>query len=116
MRSRILRGLQLVAPLVAVVLVLLACGGTSSVAVGPGTQGSGTATATHAGATATPKPAPPHALAWVQFDSNHISQIWASINGGNPAQITHLTVNSQGCIPSNWGLPVFSPDLTHIAS
>ena len=43
-------------------------------------------------------------------------QIWASINGGTPAQITHLTFSGDGCSPTSWGLPVFSPDLTHIAS
>ncbi len=119
MRLHISRRLALIAPLIVTVLVLLACGGTATVTVSGGTPGTGTpasGTATHTGPTATSVPAPPHAFAWVQFDGSHIPQIWASLNGGTPAQITHLTFSGDGCQPTSWGLPVFSPDLTHIAS
>ena len=110
MRLHIPRRLSLLAPLIVTMLVLLACGGTATVTVGAGTPGggtpgSGTATATHSGSgpTATPVPAPPHAFAWVQFDGSHVPQIWASINGGTPSQITHLTFSGDGCSPDELG-------------
>ena len=124
MRKHILlhmpRSIALAAPLLITVLLVSACASTASVTVGgtvgAGTPASGTATATHAASTATPVPAPPHALAWVQHDGAHMPQIWASINGGSAHQITHFPPPADGCNPTTWGLPVFSPDLTHIAS
>lgn len=109
------RRLALAAPLLVVMLLVSACASTATVTVG-GTPGSGTATPSHAGATATPASAPPHALAWIQHDSAHMPQIWASVNGGSAHQVTHFPAPADGCDPSTWGLPVFSPDLTHIAS
>ena len=107
--------------LAALVTLLAACSTTATVTVSGGSPTTGStpgATATHtsSGPTATPVPAPPHAFAWIQFDGSHNPQIWASINGGVPAQITHYHFSGSGCGPTSWGLPVFSPDLTHIAS
>ncbi|HET9111464.1 MAG TPA: hypothetical protein VFN78_11605 [Ktedonobacterales bacterium] len=93
-------------------------GGTS----GTSTGGSSTAaTATHSSGsapTATPQPAPPHAFAWYQRDSSNTAQIWASINGAAPRQITHIapTPPPDTCVTNEnaWSPPVFSPDLTHI--
>ncbi|HKB47361.1 MAG TPA: hypothetical protein VKC57_06670, partial [Ktedonobacterales bacterium] len=100
--------------------LLATCDSTATVTISGGGSptASSAATATHTGGgpTATPVPAPPHAFAWIQFDGSHNPQIWASINGGTPAQITHYHFSGSGCNPTSWGLPVFSPDLTHIAS
>lgn len=90
----------------------------------------GTATATGAGTTstaatntpgssaaptATPIPAPPHAFAWYQYDSHKVPQIWASLNGGTPFQITHVAPDGAACSDQiAWSPPVFSPNLTHI--
>lgn len=71
------------------------------------------------GATPTPAPAvaPPHAFAWYQYDSASVPQIWASLNGGVPAQITHVAADHSVCVDQiAWSPPVFSPDLTHIVA
>lgn len=124
----------LLVPLVLLVLLLLllaACSSTAGTTTGssgstssPGgsSGGSGTATtgSTGSGSTSTntpTAPAPPHAFSWSQLDhaSTPTPQIWASINGGTPRQITHLSPITTGCDTQGvWGLPVFSPDLTHI--
>jgi hypothetical protein len=80
-----------------------------------------TATATSGSIEGGPPPvtAPPHAFAWSQNDhaSTPTPQIWASINGGVPRQITHLSPITNGCdTQTEWGLPVFSPDLSHIVA
>ncbi len=62
-------------------------------------------------------PAPPHAFAWFQYDSHNIPQIWASINGGTPHQITHVAPDGSACDDQvAWSPPVFSPDLHHIVA
>ncbi|MGH2501784.1 MAG: hypothetical protein ACRDID_04620, partial [Ktedonobacterales bacterium] len=107
--------------LAGVALAISGCGGASG---GASTAGGAGATATHASgpaATATAAtPAPPHAFAWYQRDSHNTAQLWASINGAAPRQITHLapTPPPDTCVTDEnaWGTPVFSPDLTHIAA
>lgn len=107
---------RLLGRLLPAALFLFACGGATS-AGGPPTA----STATPAPrATATPAGPPSHAFAWTQYDTHYVPQIWASINGAAPAQITHLPPpppSDSGCgDPLVWGLPVFSPDLKHIAA
>lgn len=105
-------------------MVLAGCSSTATVTVtSTGTAGA-TATATNAGAsgggsapTAAPAVAPQHAFAWFQVDSHNVPQIWASINGGNPQQITHVAPDGAACDDQvAWSPPVFSPDLTHIVA
>src|SRR5262249_35509663 len=113
----------------ALTLLLAAC--TSTAAAGPTgshspsasspTSGSAAApTATSApsapasASTATP---PPHPFGWSQSDGSHVPQLWASLNGASPVQITHLAPITDGCNTEiAWSPPVFSPDLTHIAA
>jgi hypothetical protein len=94
------------------VLLLLACGTT-------GTIGGTSPTATTR-PTATPAGPPPHAFAWTQYDAHSIPQIWASVNGAAPVQVTHLPPpppSDIGCGTSVvWSPPVFSPDLRHIVA
>ncbi len=101
--------------------------GASSSATGGATTGGSsssapTATATHASvaptATTAPASAPAHAFAWFQYDSHNAPQIWASLNGGAPQQITHIgPPSTTGCnVEVAWSPPVFSPDLTHIVA
>jgi hypothetical protein len=46
-----------------------------------------------------------------------VPQIWASLNGGVPAQITHVPSDHAACDDQvAWSPPVFSPDLTHIVA
>lgn len=103
------------------VLALSACAG-STTTVGSTTPGAGTATATSGGGgsspTATAPPtAPPHAFAWFQLDSAKVPQIWASLNGAVPKQITHVPSDNAACLDQvAWSPPVFSPDLTHIVA
>jgi hypothetical protein len=120
-------GIWASALLVGVALAIAGCapaggastGGASS---GGGTPSVATATATAAasgpGPTATPAPAPPHVFAWYQYDSHATPQVWASVNGGSPHQITHVAPPpADGCDTEvAWSPPVFSPDLTHIAA
>lgn len=82
------------------------------------TSAAPTATASGPAPTATPHPAPPHAFAWYQYDSHHSPQIWASVNGATPRQITHIgPPPTDGCDNQlAWSPPVFSPDLTHIVA
>src|SRR5262249_3935321 len=134
--------LQLVAPhlpfcksslgLILAVLTLVSCGGAPSSA---GAQSTGTATAPLG--TSTPPPAgteeptatafpgaptptpgaPPPAtpaIAWVRVDNQHIAQIWASIGGGAPKQLTHNPGTGEPCSDGLLGSPMFSPDLQHI--
>src|SRR6185437_2207296 len=110
--------------LVGVALAIAGCapaGGASTGGVSTGVASS-TATATAAasgpGPTATPAPAPPHVFAWYQYDSHATPQVWASVNGGSPHQITHVAPPpADGCDTEvAWSPPVFSPDLTHIAA
>ncbi|HUY77969.1 MAG TPA: hypothetical protein VMV29_14445 [Ktedonobacterales bacterium] len=120
------------APMVALLALALALAGCSSTA-GTTTGGGGststgghTATATPTAnvgdgvgsGTATPSvPAPAHAFAWYQIDGSQVPQIWASLNGGASQQITHVAADHADCDDQvAWGLPVFSPDLTHIVS
>lgn len=104
-------------------LTLAACSSTATTTTGGGgtTNGHTSATATTSGSsggpTATPGPAPSHAFAWYQIDSAQVPQIWAALNGGSPQQITHVAADHAACDDQvAWGLPVFSPDLTHIVS
>lgn len=103
-------------------LALSGCASAAATTTGGPTATSGAVSAsptTAAGAaTATPASAPPHAFAWYQFDSQQAPQIWASINGAAPTQITHIAPPpANGCNTEGaWSLPVFSPDLTHIVS
>lgn len=110
--------------LFAVLLALAACAGASTT-IGSTTPGvgTGTATATSGGSnpaapTATTLPtAPPHAFAWFQLDSKKVPQIWASLNGAVPKQITHVAPDNAACLDQvAWSSPVFSPDLTHIVA
>ncbi|HEX8732453.1 MAG TPA: hypothetical protein VF725_10395 [Ktedonobacterales bacterium] len=115
--------------LLSVALPILGCSlgatssGGSSTNGGGSTSGLPTATATTShgsGPTATPAPAsaPPHAFAWFQYDSHHAPQIWASLNGASPIQITHIgPPSTTGCNTEvAWSPPVFSPNLTHIVA
>jgi hypothetical protein len=107
MAGQLKRGLMMTGGLFALALAIFGC------AVGGGASGGG---GTTSGPTATPTP-PPHALAWFQTDSAGVGQVWASINGGTPSQITHLTVPSGECVrDDNWVPPIFSPDLRHIVT
>ena len=81
-----------------------AAGGTtsgagSSSATSTASSGGAAPTATGAGAapTAAPASAPPHAFAWFQYDLHNIPQIWASVNGGSPHQITHVAPDGSAC-------------------
>jgi hypothetical protein len=121
----------LLAPLLILLLFSAGCSTSSGTQAhtGPGSStgpstGGGTATGGSSGsgpgAGSTPAvPAPQHAFAWTQYDhaSTRTPQLWASINGGTPYQVTHLAPITDGCDTQiAWGLPVFSPDLTHIVA
>jgi hypothetical protein len=123
----------LMAPTLLLLLFLTGCSttsGTSAVATtGTGTSTTSTTATTGSGSSgsgdtgsgsSTPAvPAPPHAFAWTQYDhaTTRTPQIWASINGGVPYQVTHLAPITDGCDTQvAWGLPVFSPNLTHIVA
>ena len=76
--------------LLASLALLAGCSSSASTARGHGTTP--TATGAHgapSSSTSPPASAPPHAFAWTQFDGSGTPQIWASINGAAPAQITH---------------------------
>lgn len=100
----------------ATLLLFTGCSSSASTSISP----SGTATATtssHPAPTNTPAAAPPHAFAWFQIDSVHVPQIWASVNGGTPRQITHVAASTAACTNQiAWSPPVFSPDLRHIVA
>lgn len=94
-------------------------GSTGSTGSSASTPTSGASGGTsHTGATATPTPPPPpHALAWFQQDSHHVGQIWASVNGGTPHQVTHMPASTADCrYDEYWSPPVFSPDLSKIVA
>ncbi len=117
-------------PFIALLAFALALAGCSSSA--GSTTGSGTSTAGHsptatatanvgdgvgAGTPTPTTPPPAHAFAWYQIDGSQVPQLWASLNGGAPQQITHVAPDHAACVDQvAWGLPVFSPDLTHIVS
>jgi len=116
-----------VVALLTLALALAGCSSSAGSTTGGGstTTGQGaTATATanlgdgSGAGTATPTTPPPaHAFAWYQIDGSHVPQLWASLNGGAPQQITHVAPDGAACDDQvAWGLPVFSPDLTHIVS
>lgn len=97
--------------LAASLVTLAACGAATAVVVSP------THTPPHAVATATPSGPPPHAFAWTQVDGSGAPQIWASLSGATPVQITHYTLPAIICNTYFlWSPPVFSPDLTHIVA
>lgn len=102
--------------LCAALLLFTGCSSSASTGISP----SGTATTTtssHSSPTNTPASAPPHAFAWFQIDSAHVPQIWASVNGGTPRQITHVAPSTADCTNQvAWSPPVFSPDLRHIVA
>src|SRR5260370_23804073 len=104
--------------LVASLAPLAGCSSSASSARGHGTTP--TATGAHgapSSSTSPPASAPPHAFAWTQFDGNGSPQIWASINGAAPAQITHVAPAGADCNNQiAWSPPVFSPDLRHIVA
>jgi hypothetical protein len=122
MRSLLRWRILVALALVAVVLIFAGCSPSASSDSGNpgGPGGSATATAASGGAhaTATPTPPPPpHALAWFQMDSHNVGQIWASLNGGTPHQITHMAATGADCArDEHWGPPVFSPDLSKIVA
>ena len=118
--------------LILVALTLASCGGAPSSA---GTQRTATATALSAKPTpppagteeptATPFPGAPTptpgaqppaapAIAWVRLDDQHTAQVWASIGGGVPKQVTHNPGTGEPCSDGIFGSPMFSPDLRHI--
>lgn len=108
--------------LVAVVLALSGCAGASTI-IGSTTPGAGASTATTSGSggtsptATTPPTAPPHAFAWFQLDGAKVPQIWASLNGATPRQITHVAKDTSPCDDQiAWSPPVFSPDLKHIVA
>jgi len=108
MAQRFKRGLITTSGMLALALAIFGCAIS-----GGGTSGGG---GTTSGPTATPTP-PPFALAWFQTDSAGVGQVWASLNGGAPRQITHLTVPSGECVrDDNFVPPIFSPDLRHIVT
>jgi hypothetical protein len=111
-RARRAAGAFLIPPM----LLLVACG-SSSVAVISGTPTATTPRATPL-ATATPFGPPPHAFAWTQHDGAGLPQVWASVNGAAPTQITQVPAGAiAGCgSPATFGLPVFSPDLSHVVA
>ncbi len=121
MSSRMRSRLSVVSALLALALAILGCSisSGSSTAGGGGTTGGGGGGG-GGGSTPTPSPPPappPHALAWYQYDSANIAQIWASINGAAPVQITHAGPDHADCVDQlAWSPPVFSPDLTHIVA
>ncbi len=93
-------------------LTLVACGSSSSAVL------VGTPTATTARATATAAAAPPHAFAWTQHDGSGVAQVWASVNGAAPVQITHTPAPGSGPCDAvlTYGPPVFAPDLAHVVA
>lgn len=104
--------------LLASLALLTGCSSSASTAHGHGTTP--TATSAHVAppsSTSPPASAPPHAFAWTQFDGSGTPQIWASINGAVPAQITHVAPAGTDCNNQiAWSPPVFSPDLRHIVA
>jgi hypothetical protein len=99
--------------LIPLILLVVACGSSSSVVVRVGTP-----TATTPRATATPSGPPPHAFAWTQYDSAGVAQVWASVNGATPVQLSHAVANTvEPCATAiAYGLPVVSPDLSHVVA
>jgi hypothetical protein len=102
------------AVLIPLVLLLVACG-SSSTAVLVGTP---TATTAIARATVTASGSPPHAFAWTQHDGTGTAQVWASVNGATPVQITHTPAPGGGPCDAvlTYGPPVFAPDLVHVVA
>jgi hypothetical protein len=102
------------AVVIPLVLLLGACGSSSSVA----RVGTPTATTALARATATPSAPPPHAFAWTQHDGTGVAQVWASVNGATPVQITHTPAPGGGPCDAvlTYGPPVFAPDLAHVVA
>jgi hypothetical protein len=101
-----------------VVIALSSCSGASTT-IGSTTPGASTVTASSGGGTSptVTTTAPPHAFAWFQRDSAHVPQIWASLNGAAPRQITHVAPDNAACVDQlAWSPPIFSPDLTHIVA
>jgi hypothetical protein len=116
-----------VLPAVCIIALAVAGCGVSSATVSGGSTQTPHATATahstptsgHTMPTPTWQPdgGPPHALAWYQVDSANVPQIWASLNGAVPRQITHVAPDHAECADQvAWSPPVFSPDLTHIVA
>ena len=92
-------------------------GGSPTATSPPGAAPTATATLAPGQPTATPVPAPPHAFSWYEYDSHHVPQIWAALNGGTPHQITHVPPDGSECDDQlAWSPPVFSPDLHHIVA
>ena len=95
------------------VVALWACGAASSVTV---TTGATVSPTSGRAPTATTSAPPAHAFAWTQYDTSSVPQVWASLNGAAPVQITHFAIPG-GAVCDSWQLwspPVFSPDYTHI--
>lgn len=102
--------------LCAIVLVSTGCSSSAGTSILPGSTATTTASS-HTSPTSMPVSAPPHAFAWFQIGSAHVPQIWASINGGIPRQITHVAPSTVDCTNQvAWSPPVFSPDLRHIVA
>jgi len=94
-------------------LIAAGCSSMSSV---PGATATPTTHSDGSIPTATAQP-PNRALAWYQFDSAGVPQIWASVNGATPRQITHVAPDHAACDDQvAWGLPDFSPDMAHIVT
>lgn len=59
-----------------------------------------------------------HAIAWIQQDAQDTAQIWASVDGAPPRQITHRAASAASgltCGEDILGAPMYAPDLRHIA-
>jgi hypothetical protein len=103
------------AVLIPLLLALAACSSSfSGVATGTPTA----TTSAVARATATPSGPPPHAFAWTQHDGTGVAQVWASLNGAAPVQITHTPAPGSGPCSGviTYGPPVFSPNLSHVVA
>ncbi|HEV2237522.1 MAG TPA: hypothetical protein VGR57_12740, partial [Ktedonobacterales bacterium] len=101
--------------LISLLLALTACASAT------GNVSTGTPTATTArvaAPTATPAGPPPHAFAWTQHESSGLAQVWASVNGATPVQITHSPAPGLGPCETiiTYGPPIFSPDLAHVVA
>jgi hypothetical protein len=104
--------------LIPLLLLLASCASPSSTAGTIGTPATSHATPNTPHATPTPSGPPPHAFAWTQHESSGLAQVWASVNGATPVQITHSPAPGLGPCDTiiTYGPPIFSPDLAHVVA
>lgn len=100
------------AGLLALSLLLAACGGSTSTH-GAATPAA-TSTATAAPPTSTPNPTA-GALAWVQIGSQGAIELHAAVNGAAPRIYTTIPQLVNACGYVDTGPAIFAPDLAHIA-